>query len=253
MIRALFVSDIHIQSPTDARAELFRRLIVKCQDNPPTHLFLVGDIFDLWVADRDFFVSAYQGLIDELVKLKNLGCEIHYFEGNHDLDLRLYWQHKLGFDVQSEAAFYQLGDRLVRVEHGDQMDPEDRGYLFLRWLLRTPFVRFLGRALPNQSVAWIGRRASLASRDYTTHVKSVSDQQVREKIRVHAQKVFPDRPFDIFISGHVHVAEDTEVRLSDEKVFRCVNTGTWLKEALVFVLEDSAGRLLPVENFIKGI
>lgn len=251
MIRALFVSDIHIQSPTDARAELFRRFVLHCQTNPPTHLFLVGDIFDLWVADRDYFVSAYQGLIDELVKLKNLGCEIHYFEGNHDLDLRLYWQHKLGFDVQSEAAFYKIGDRLVRVEHGDQMDPEDRGYLFLRWLLRTPVVRFLGRALPNRSVAWIGRRASLVSRDYTTNVRSASDDHVREKIRAHALKVYPERAFDVFVSGHVHVPLDSEVRGADGKTFRCLNTGTWLKEALVFVLEDGAGRLMPVEKFIK--
>ncbi len=251
MIRALFVSDIHIQSPTDARAELFRRFVLSCQADPPTHLFLVGDIFDLWVADRDYFVSAYQSLIDELVKLKKLGCEIHYFEGNHDLDLRLYWQHKLGFDVHSEAAFYQLGDYRLRVEHGDQMDPEDRGYLCLRWLLRTPWVRFLGRTLPNRSVAWIGRRASLASRDYTTNFKSASDGKVRDKISAHSLKVYADRPFDFLISGHVHVAMDSEIPLKDGKTFRCVNTGTWLKEALVFVMDDGAGRLIPVTDFIK--
>lgn len=250
MSRSLFVSDIHIKSPNDTRADLFRRFVVQCQASPPAHLFLVGDIFDLWVADREYFVAAYEPLIAELVKLKHLGTEIHYFEGNHDLDLKLYWQHKLGFDVQSEAAFYELDGRVVRVEHGDQMDPEDRGYLFLRWLLRTSFMRFLGRVLPNSFVAWIGDRASVVSRDYTTNVKSASEDQARSKIRAHALRVFPSRPFDIILSGHVHVSEDTVLSSSDSKKFRCVNTGTWLKEPLVFDLVNGEGRLLPVEKFL---
>jgi len=248
--RALFVSDIHISSPHDSRAGLFRRFIEKCRQDPPAHLFLVGDIFDLWVADRSFFVEAYQPLIDELLQLKHLGTEIHYFEGNHDLDLRLYWQHKLGFDVQDSAAFFELYGRCVRVEHGDQMDPEDRGYLLLRWFLRTAFMRFLGRALPNRWVRWIGRRASSASRDYTTQVKVASDEQVRAKIRDHALRVYPEKPFDLLLSGHVHVREDSELGVSGRKV-RCVNLGTWLKEPLVFELKSEGGRLVAVEDLLR--
>ena len=246
MSKALFISDLHIKSPDDPRAELFRRFLRFCAAHPPAHLFLVGDIFDLWIADRDYFVKAYQPIIDDLTALKRLGTQIHYFEGNHDLDLKLYWQHKLGFDVQTEAAFYDLDGQTVRVEHGDQMDPDDNGYLFLRWLLRTPLVRLLGRCLPNSWVGWIGRRASRASRDYTSNVKTASEEQSRLMIRAHAGRAYLEKPFDLFLSGHVHVSCDFQ-----ENRYRVINTGTWLIKPLVFVLEDKLGYLADVEDFLR--
>lgn len=250
MNRALFVSDIHISSPNDERAELFGRFLDKAFEIKPKHLFLVGDIFDLWIADRNFFVESYSGIIAKLVRLKDAGVEVHYFEGNHDLDLDVFWKNKLGFDVHDSAAYFEIGGRVVRVEHGDQMDPEDRGYLFLRWLLRTPVVRAAGRHLPNGLVRKIGQHASETSRDYTSNVKVASDEKSIANIRRHAILAFQDQPFDLFVSGHVHVKEDSQ-QTAGKKHFRCINLGTWLKEPLILDMRDSSISLIPVEEFLK--
>lgn len=129
------------------------------------------------------------------------------------------------------------------------MDPEDKGYLFLRWLLRTPVVRAAGRHLPNGLVRKIGQQASETSRDYTSNVKVASDEKSLANIRLHAQNAFEDRPFDLFVSGHVHVKEDSE-QSAGKKKFRCINLGTWLKEPLVLDMRDSAISLVPVEQFL---
>ena len=250
MNRALFVSDIHIKSPNDERAELFGRFLDKAFELKPKHLFLVGDIFDLWIADRNYFVDTYSTLIEKLVRLKTVGTEIHYFEGNHDLDLDVFWHKKLGFEVQDSAAYYEIGGKVVRVEHGDQMDPEDKGYLFLRWFLRTPAVRGLGRYLPNSAVRWVGMRASETSRDYTSNVKVASDEKSIQNIRTHAINAFEEKPFDIIVSGHVHVREDSE-QVAGKKKFRCINLGTWLKEPLVLDLRTGECRLISVQRFIS--
>lgn len=206
----------------------------------------MGDIFDLWIADRRYFVDRYPTVIAKMRKLIAAGIHIHYFEGNHDLDLRPFWQHKLGVDVQSEAAFFEVGTFKLRVEHGDQMDPTDKGYLFLRWLLRTVVVVWLGRHLPNWLVAKIGVRASHGSRAYTTQVKTASDDEARKKIRAHAHKMYAEKPFDILVSGHVHAREDFS--LAD---YRCVNMGTWLKEPLVFEIKGDVAVLKSVEDFLR--
>lgn len=232
-VRALFVSDIHITSRHDPRADLFLSFLRGLPGQGVTHLFLVGDIFDLWIANRAYFIQEYTDIIVALRELKSTGCEIHYFEGNHDLDLRIYWQKELGIHVHECAQYFRIGDQTVRVEHGDQMDPEDRGYLFLRWLLRTPVMVWLGRNLPDFMVKWLGRRASQVSRKYTTSVIGVSDDVAREKIRAHALKVFNEMPFTIFVSGHVHVQEDS-IQKVGERSFRCVNLGTWIKEPFIF-------------------
>lgn len=246
-MKALFVSDIHISSPEDPKYTEFLRFLEVCAHARVDHLFLVGDIFDLWISDRRYFVEKYAAAIERIRRLIELGIKVHYFEGNHDLDLRRFWQHQVGADVYSEAAFFKLDGVSLRVEHGDQMDPEDQGYLFLRWLLRTPLLVFFERYLPNFLVAWIGRRASRSSRVYTSTVKTASEGQVRDKIRTHARRVYEEHPFDILISGHVHVVED-----SREGKFRVINLGTWLKEPNVLVFENGSAAFRNVSEFTAG-
>lgn len=249
MIRALFVSDIHITSPYDPKYAAFLRFLERCTELKPKHLFLLGDIFDLWISDRRYFVVRYAEAVKRLLYLKDLGTEIHYFEGNHDLDLKLYWQHHLGFDVQEEAAYFDLDGQLFRVEHGDQMDSADQGYLFLRWLLRSPLLRFLCRHLPDRGVEWIGRRASSASRKYTTHIKTTTQERTRAMIHAHACKSHRQRAFDVLVAGHVHVIDDSEIIEGGQR-FRCLNLGSWFENPQVLVA--GAGRedlaLKPLES-----
>lgn len=229
---------------------MFLSFLDHCAYLKPQYLFLVGDIFDLWISDRSFFVEAYAEVIDRLRRLKASGTKVYYFEGNHDLDLKKFWGGQMGFEVFQEAENFELFGHRVRVEHGDQMDPNDQGYLFLRWLLRTPVLVGLQRYLPNALVKLIGQRASLASRDYTTNTKTTTDDRVRAVIEAHARSVFRGRPFDILISGHVHVSED-KVLEEAGRSFRCLNLGTWLKEPLVFDLSEGGGKLRPLSEFLK--
>ncbi|HMN68406.1 MAG TPA: UDP-2,3-diacylglucosamine diphosphatase [Bdellovibrionales bacterium] len=245
MSRALFVSDIHIKSAQDPKCVRFIEFLQKAREIQPGHLFLVGDIFDLWIADRAYFVEGYRDVIAELKALHDAGTEIHYFEGNHDLDLKRFWEDRMGFRVHDGPAYFDLDGWRVRVEHGDQMDPDDSGYLFLRWLLRTWPMRRLGRYLPNSSVRMIGERASHASRDYTSNVKVASDDQAIVKIRSHAIRAYREKPFDLIVSGHVHVLEN-----SRQENFACVNLGTWLKEPYVLDLEERNPRLRSLQEFL---
>ena len=251
MDRALFVSDIHIQSAEDKNCLLFEKFLEKCTSLKPDILFLVGDIFDLWIADRDYFVREYAGVIDRIRALAAAGSKVYYFEGNHDLDLGVFWQEHLNVKVFEGPAYFDLLGRTVRVEHGDEMDPDDKAYLFLRWLLRTPAAKELGRRVPNPAVRWIGEKASRASRDYTSYVKTISDSEVKTKFLRHIDVVHGEKPFDVLVSGHVHVSEDLTVERGGKSV-RAFNLGTWLKEPLVLEMRAGEVRMLPVEKFLSS-
>ncbi len=248
MASAFFVSDIHIQSPDCPRARLFERFL---QDRAGaadvTHLFLLGDIFDLWVADHDYFVDRYRAIIDEIRRLQDDGVEISYFEGNHDLHLQKFWADRLGMTVHKGPTYIDLDGRTLRVEHGDQMDPEDKGYLFLRWFLRTPPVRWLICNLPGGLIARIGERASSGSRQYTTHTKSITAEKAIAKIRDHARRAFRDRPFDILLAGHVHVRDDFSADGEGGR-FRAVNLGSWIDAPCYFKLDSDDGRFYELQS-----
>ena len=241
---AVFVSDIHITSPDSGRGRLFLDFLKSLSGRAGlTHLFMLGDIFDLWVADHRYFVERYAAIIAEIRRLKSEDVKISYFEGNHDLYLKHFWRDELGLTVHEGPTQLTLGNTRVRLEHGDQMDPDDRGYLFLRWFLRTPPIRFLNRHLPGRFVARLGDRASASSRQYTTHRKSIEPSTAVAKLRDHARRVHAEVPFDLIITGHVHVRDDCEIDAASGR-FRAVNLGSWFDRPCYFKLDAGGARFV---------
>lgn len=236
MPTAVFASDVHITSPDGDRGQLFTSFLKSLRvADGITHLYLLGDIFDLWVADHRYFIERYPAIIDEIRRLVEEGVEVAYFEGNHDLYLKHFWQKDLGVTVFGGPTEVKLGNVRVRLEHGDQMDPDDTGYIFLRWFLRTGPIRFLTRHLPGSLITRIGERASEKSRHYTSNTKTIASSDAVGKIRLHAQKVHAERPFDLIVSGHVHVRDDAELDSSNGR-FRSVNLGSWYDRPCYFEL-----------------
>ena len=184
-MKAFFVSDIHLKDSKEPSSQILLGFLFRLEESlqshdPATHLFLVGDIFDLWISSHSFFVQKFQAIVDQLKKLKTLGLEIHYFEGNHDLYLKDFWQNTAEIQVHAEASIFQLGHYKVRVEHGDLINPDDKGYLFLYRFLRTQPLPWLAKNLPSAVVKSIGMRASGASREYTSNAKSLHEEKIRK-------------------------------------------------------------------------
>lgn len=247
MLNAYFVSDIHIASPDDGRAGQFLSFLQGLSGTrDATHLFLLGDIFDLWVADHAYFIDRYRDIVAEVQRLMADGVEVHYFEGNHDLHLRYFWEEQLGVRVHAGPLQLRLGTRTVRLEHGDQMNPDDRGYLFLRWFLRTPPVRLLVRHLPGRLVAHIGDRASASSRVYTSSGgKSIAPEEITAKAIAHARRVHAETPFDLIVSGHIHVRHDHREQ-GEHAEFRSVNLGSWMDGPCYFKIDETGERFYDI-------
>jgi UDP-2,3-diacylglucosamine hydrolase len=238
--KAYFLSDIHLSDSTSEDAQVLLRLLENLPAEGATHLFLVGDIFDLWVGSHDYFRDKFAPIVEAIRKLVQQGVEVHFFEGNHDFHLSRFWSEEVGAIVHSDAEIFDLAGQTVRIEHGDLINPQDHGYLFLRWLLRTPVLRFLSVNLPASMVRSIGERSSQASRHYTSTAKELPVEKIKSLIRSYAENVFRDDPFDLIISGHVHVHDDATFSAGGLEV-RSVNLGSWYDERKIFVLTESSG------------
>lgn len=242
---AYFVSDIHLKEKDEVNAQVFIRFLRNLrEEGKVTHLFLVGDIFDLWVGPHGYFIEKFHPVVEEIDRLVQKRVEVHYFEGNHDLHLQKYWEDKLGVKVHCEPQMFDIAGIRIRVEHGDLIDPEDRGYRFLKWTLNTPAMKILAHKMPERIVSLIGENASQASRHYTTYTKTITAQDVIQKIRQHAYRVVPKDPFDLMVTGHLHIRDDYTFRHGDREV-RSVNLGTWLAEPCAFTVSEKK------QEFIK--
>ncbi len=235
-MKAYFLSDLHLKSEEKDKAKLFLNFLSTI-DNSTTHLILLGDVFDLWIGDHKYFKEKFPNIISQLRRISEAGIELHYFEGNHDIHLKKFWEKEVGAKVHPEKFLFRFGPLKVRAEHGDQMNPNDRGYLFLRWLLRTKPVEIVSNYIPGKIIGIIGERSSQVSRLYTDRINKEYTKKVLDYTRTYAMKERMKQSFDYIITGHTHIKDDFEFEIQGEKI-RSINLGSWLDQPKAFLITD---------------
>lgn len=243
MIQAYFISDIHIRNAEESNSQKLLLFLRSLEDGslPATHLFLVGDIFDLWIHNHRYFVDKFEKIVNAIKVIVAKGIEVHYFEGNHDLYLLRFWQQEVGVKVHEGPAFFNIDNKIIRVEHGDFMNPEDKGYLFLRALLRSQPMTFVAKNLPGSWIKWIGQKASTASRHYTSHQKAIAEAKAKEFMHSYAKRVIKEQPYDYLISGHTHVRDIYSFK-NEGKDVHSINLGSWFDDQKVLVIDNAGFR-----------
>ncbi len=147
VMRKIFIADAHLRQPED---ENYRRLLAFLATLPGTTdtLYILGDLFEYWIGYPRLVFPHYAPLIEQLRQLRAAGVALVYFEGNHDFNLGPVFTTDLQAEVYSDPAELVIDGRRLFLCHGDQMNPQDRGYRILRATLRSPLVRLLPRVLP---------------------------------------------------------------------------------------------------------
>lgn len=229
-----FLSDIHLRDDEEENTLKLSGFLDTLNLDNCKKLFLLGDIFDLWVADHKVFKIKFKNLLESFKRLSKEGVEVHYFEGNHDLYLEKFWQKEMGFFTHKTAKYFELEGLKFRLEHGDEANPKDLSYLRYRRFLRTPFMNFLAYRIPGAWIDNLGLKASKKSRQ--------SDHRypwnVKEVLRNHIQNLIDQgESFDVLITGHMHerIEEDFMV---GSKTIKNINLGWWGEEAKILKLED---------------
>lgn len=216
--------------------------------SPPAAFVLLGDIFDLWVGRHAYFLEKHAELLEKLDQLAAKGCEIHYFEGNHDLYLSRYFGKKQGYFVHPNSYKADWSGLKIRMEHGDLANPNDKGYLFLRAFLRNPIIRFVLNHIPGSWVKSIGEKASEASRKYTDQF----DEDSVAVIRNYAKYLAKQDSFDYLITGHTHQKDEFEFLQEDKKV-KSINLGSWFSEEISILTLNLGGlKFVPLDSILKN-
>jgi UDP-2,3-diacylglucosamine hydrolase len=237
-MRAYFLSDLHLKDPKEESSKALLSFLRQLQFGTDlTDLFLLGDIFDLWVSDLNYFINKWFELNRELVRLKIEGVKIHYFEGNHDIYLTDYFRDQLGFQIYSGPIDLNWHGVNLHLEHGDEIDQTDKGYLLLRAFLRTKLIRKFICTLPQGVAVWLGESTSQVSREYTSQRPEASNQRIVAMLRDYAKRIYSKKTFDFLVAGHVHVKDEFQIGSG-----YAINLGSWLNERVVLqITKDASG------------
>lgn len=246
-----FISDLHITNINERNGNLLLRFFFFLNENPSQNVvYFLGDIFDFWLSDGNAFQNHYKQLIDEIRKFKTAGGQLIYFEGNHDFHIDRFWTKHLDIPVIENEAFFKIDGLKVRCEHGDYINPDDKAYIKYRETIRQPWIEWFAHSLPSFFWKSVGENLSKKSRKKTGQYAAQNPEKLKTMIQAYAMKVFNTEPFDLIITGHMHVFDDFIFESSGQKV-RSVNLGTWLVKPLALCISQGHIEVVDLKDKLK--
>lgn len=238
----VFLSDVHLglgDRATDRRREDRLLGVLRWAAAEACHVFIVGDLFDLWFDWRTVIPKGHVRTLAALDDLVAGGVGVTYLMGNHDFGHYRYFREELGIEVDAGDIDLRLNNTRLYVCHGDGKAHNDLGYLVLRSVLRNPIANWLYRKIHPDWGIGLASSTSKGSRDHTSH----KDYGPHDGLRDFAYARI-DEGYDVVVMGHRH-------RAAAENHGRgtYVNLGHWLDERATYgVFRPNEGlRLVEVE------
>lgn len=222
--RVVFIPDAHLRDPADDDYRdmtafldgLIKRL------SPPDTIVIMGDLFDFWIGLRTVVPYRYLPILARLHELSEAGVTIHYTEGNHDFSVGPFFTEFIRAQVHTGPWELSHSGLRIYVAHGDQVNRRDRGYRFLRLVLRSLPFRLIRHLIPPFVLERIAGGMSRASRAYTDSKRDDKEALGREFA---ITRFFEG--YDAVVLGHFHEPTTWGMEL-DGRRRTYINTGSWM-------------------------
>lgn len=236
-MRIIFIADAHLVSPDDTNYRLLIRFLHELEGELDV-LYILGDLFDFWLGFPSHPLKQYDAVIDALERLVVHGCRLVYFEGNHDFHLGSVFSERLKAEIHSGPAIECIQGKRFYICHGDQINREDRYYLLLRFLLRTPLVAASVRHFPPSLAEKIRERLQRRSR--AGYVVKTARWNYRQIVFDFARSL-RKQGYDGLVTGHFHLALCENI---PETSFAVMALGDWMEQFTYGEMLDGELRLM---------
>lgn len=246
-----FLSDAHLGSLAVPHARQQERRIVRFLDevkDKASAVYLLGDIFDFWFEYKHAVPKGFTRLLGKISELTDMGVEVHFFIGNHDIWCKDYFEKECGMTMHYEPVTLELGDELFLLGHGDGLGDPSRMFRFLRGFFHNRFCQMCFAAIhPRWGMAF-GLNWAKHSRE--KHARCGGDPpymgEDREYLVRYAKQYLTDHPdVNYFVFGHRHIQLD----LALAKRSRLIILGDWISKFTYGVYD---GEHFYLENYVEG-
>ena len=226
--KVYFVSDVHLGAPVlDNDRERENRLIRWLDTIRPdcSELFLLGDIFDFWFEYKRAVPKGHVRFLAKICEFTDQGIPVHFFTGNHDIWAFGYLPEECGVILHTHNEIFRIAGKRFLIGHGDALNPQDKGYLFLYRIFHNRFLQRCFRWLHPDIGILIARKWSSHSRLENGKIEADAFRGAeKEEIVRFCREVLQGQHFDYFIFGHRHLPIDFTLSPSS----RYINTGDWI-------------------------
>src|SRR5262249_12329269 len=121
--RSFFLADLHLR-PEDGRAsERFSAFLEGVRAGE--RLFLLRDLFAVWLGPRSLRVAGFAPILDALARAAGHGIAVEALLGNRDFLLDGAFEARTGVRLRGEAWETEVAGRRALLLHGDTLCTRD--------------------------------------------------------------------------------------------------------------------------------
>ena len=140
------ISDLHLQADEPATFEAWRGYL---ETTPADALFILGDLFEVWVGDDAAREPGFEADCVELLRSTAERLPVFFMHGNRDFLVGAAFAAQCGITLLDDPTVLSLHGERWLLSHGDILCLEDTEYLAFREQVRAPEWQsaFLARPL----------------------------------------------------------------------------------------------------------
>ena len=232
----LFASDVHLASHRPAAVAAFRGFL-SGPVRRASRLYLLGDVFDLWLGDDDDR-APHPEVEAALAETIAAGVPVDLIRGNHDFLLGDAFAQRTGCRLVDEPHVVEVGSERVVLLHGDTLCTRDVEYQAFRRHARDPGNQraFLARPMDERAREAARLRATSDSR---TRLKP---EDIMDVTGEEVERVLRQCGATRMIHGHTHRPAVHKHGLDTGLSTRIV-LGDWYDQGTVAVWDQAGWRL----------
>ena len=236
MKNVYFLSDAHLGSLAIPHGRMQERRLVRFLDSikeKAAAIYLLGDMFDFWYEYKYVVPKGYSRFLGKLSELTDMGVEVHYFTGNHDIWAYDYLEKECGVILHKQPMTTEIYGKMFFLAHGDGLGDPDKKFKLIRTIFHSSFCQWAFSALHPRWGMWFGLHWAKHSR-----LKRPSGEEPPYMGESHPN-------VDYFIYGHRHIELDLQLT----KKVRMIILGDWITH-FTYVVYD--GDHLLMSQYVEG-
>jgi UDP-2,3-diacylglucosamine hydrolase len=250
MKNVYFLSDAHLGSLAVPHQRTQERRLVRFLDSikeKAAAIYLLGDMFDFWYEYKYVVPKGFTRFLGKLSELTDMGVEVHYFTGNHDIWAYDYLEKECGCIIHRKPVTLELGDSLFFLAHGDGLGDPDPKFKFLRWMFHNRVAQVLFAAVHPRWGVDLGLRWAEHSRlKHEAEDPPTYQGEDKEQLVLYAKDYLTSHPdVNYFVFGHRHI----ELDLMLSRTARVIILGDWITHFSYAVFD---GEHMFLETYVEG-
>jgi UDP-2,3-diacylglucosamine hydrolase len=220
-----FISDLHLHAGDPATLALWQQYL---QDTPADAVFILGDLFEVWVGDDCLGApeASFETLCVDALRQASARYALFFMHGNRDFLAGPQFAREAGLRLLADPSVLVFAGQRILLSHGDALCLDDLDYMAFRAQVRQAAWQrdFLAQPLSERQAQARGIRAQSEARKRQPHALVDLDTAAVRQWLSQTQT-------DTMVHGHTHRPADHALGQQDGRHRRRVVLSDWDAQA----------------------